>query len=147
MLLIGWAEVGPDLLRALTIAHQPGDIALDDAIPMQGAPAAEPTAVGQASLESSKKDAKPDGSPAHGQSSRTASEMEGDDLLERARDADARHWDEHRRPMSADTLRRTLRIGAARSRLLVAIIRADPQQRSAADEKPASASAGVSLSG
>jgi hypothetical protein len=60
--------------------------------------------------------------------------MVDDDLLDRARDADARHWNEHRRPISADTLRRNLRIGAARSRLLVAIIRTDSQQQSAPGE-------------
>jgi hypothetical protein len=47
------------------------------------------------------------------------------ELFERARQEDARHWDAHRRPISADTLRKKLRIGAARSRLLVAMIRAD----------------------
>lgn len=41
--------------------------------------------------------------------------MIDDDLLGRARDADARHWDEHRRPISADTLRRKLRIGSTRA--------------------------------
>jgi hypothetical protein len=133
-LLIGWAEVGPDLLRALTIARQQGDATLDDAKPVQVAFADEPTAVEQATLESSGEDTKPDSAPADGQSSRTASDMVDDDLLQRARDADVRHWDEHRRPISADTLRRKLRIGAARSRLLVAIIRADSQQRSEPDE-------------
>lgn len=76
----------------------------------------------------------PDGASADKQSNRPASRMVDDDLLERAREEDARHWDAHRRPISADTLRRKLRIGAARSRLLVAMIRADPQRRSAQDE-------------
>ena len=101
---------------------------------MQSPFAGEPTTVGQAAPESTREDAKPDGAPTDGQRSLTASNMVGGDLLERAREADARHWDEHRRPISADTLRRTLRIGAARSRLLVAIIRADLQQRSTSDE-------------
>jgi hypothetical protein len=48
-----------------------------------------------------------------------------DDLIERARQEDARHWAEHQRPISAETLRKQLRIGAARSRMLVSIIRAD----------------------
>jgi hypothetical protein len=46
------------------------------------------------------------------------------ELLERARKEDARHWEVHRRPISAETLRRELRVGSARSRLLVALIRA-----------------------
>jgi hypothetical protein len=90
----------------------------------------EPTAGGQMAPESSGEDTKPDGAQSDGQSSLAASSMVDDDLLERARAADARHWDEHRRPISADTLRRKLRIGAARSRLLVAIIRADSQRQS-----------------
>jgi hypothetical protein len=57
--------------------------------------------------------------------SETTSMMDDDDLLQRARKEDARHWEAHRRPISADTLRRKLRIGAARSRLLVAMIRDD----------------------
>jgi hypothetical protein len=48
--LIGWAEVGPDLLRALITAPQPDGATLDDAIPVQAAFADEPTTVGQAAL-------------------------------------------------------------------------------------------------
>jgi hypothetical protein len=75
-------------------------------------------------------DTEPDGAAADRQGRIVASNMVDDDLLERARKANTRHWDEHRRPISADTLRRKLRIGAARSRLLVAIIRTDSRQRS-----------------
>jgi hypothetical protein len=57
--------------------------------------------------------------------------MVDDDLLERAREEDAHHREAHRRPISADTLRRKLRIGAARSRLLVAMIRDDSPGRMA----------------
>jgi hypothetical protein len=52
-----------------------------------------------------------------------------DDLINRARLEDARHWAEHQRPIAADTLRKQLRIGAARSRLLVSVIRADQAGR------------------
>jgi hypothetical protein len=104
---------------------------------MEAAFAEEPTAVGQTAPELSGPDAKPDGTPVDGQSSLAASSMVDDNLLERAREADASHWDEHRRPISADTLRRKLRIGAARSRLLVVIIRAESQQRSVPDEMAA----------
>jgi hypothetical protein len=96
LLLIGWAEVSPDLLRSLTIARQADGTALDDAKPVQAAFADEPTAVGQATLELSGEDTKPNRAPADGQSSLAASGMVDDDLLERARQADARHWDEHR---------------------------------------------------
>jgi hypothetical protein len=58
----------------------------------------------------------------------TSPVVEGD-LIERARQEDARHWAEHQRPISAETLRRRLRIGAARSRMLVSIIRTDQAGR------------------
>ncbi|WP_409468062.1 hypothetical protein [Streptomyces sp. HC307] len=48
---------------------------------------------------------------------------DGDELLARARAEDALHWQIHRRPISAETLRKRLHIGAARSRSLVAILR------------------------
>jgi hypothetical protein len=71
----------------------------------------------------------------------TTSTMDEDDLLQRAREEDARHWEAHRRPISADTLRRNLRIGAARSRLLVAIIRDDSPGRMAGAHLTAQAGA------
>ncbi|MEC3975806.1 hypothetical protein QMK34_10990 [Amycolatopsis sp. H20-H5] len=139
LLLIGWAEVGPDLLRALTTASRPADATPDDAMPMQTPCAGEPTAFGQTAPESSREDAKPGCTSAGTQCNRPASRMIDDDLLERAREEDARHWDAHRRPISANTLRKKLRIGAARSRLLVAIIRADSQGRPAYDQLPVQA--------
>ncbi|WTE49212.1 DUF2637 domain-containing protein [Streptomyces sp. NBC_01622] len=48
----------------------------------------------------------------------------GDPLLERARQVDAQHQDRHQRPVSAESLRKELRIGADRSRQLVALVRA-----------------------
>lgn len=43
--------------------------------------------------------------------------------LERARALNATHWTTHKRPISADTLRRELRVGAAKSRRLCAALR------------------------
>ncbi len=128
LLLIGWAEVGSDLLRALTTATRPATATPDDVKPMQAACIDELPAAGQAGPETSG-DARPN--DADKQSKRPASSLVDDDLLERARQEDTRHWDAHRRPISAETLRRNFRIGAARSRMLVAIIRADSQGRSA----------------
>ncbi|WP_328771477.1 DUF2637 domain-containing protein [Streptomyces sp. NBC_00286] len=48
----------------------------------------------------------------------------GDPLLARARQVDARHREVHQRPVSAESLRKDLRIGAGRSRQLVALVRA-----------------------
>ncbi|MEU6353257.1 DUF2637 domain-containing protein [Streptomyces sp. NPDC047072] len=47
----------------------------------------------------------------------------GDLLLEKARMLDAEDWKEHRRPASAETLRKELHISAARSRQLAALVR------------------------
>lgn len=54
-----------------------------------------------------------------------------DSLLARARQADARHRRVHQRPISAETLRKELHVGAARSRMLVATLRSDDQQDAA----------------
>ncbi|WP_206313584.1 hypothetical protein [Streptomyces coryli] len=51
-------------------------------------------------------------------------EFADDPLLERAVREDARHREAHDRPISAERLRKDLRIGAARSRHLVARVRA-----------------------
>ncbi|WP_406464745.1 DUF2637 domain-containing protein [Streptomyces sp. NBC_01622] len=49
---------------------------------------------------------------------------DGDDpLLVRARTLDARHRELHQRPVSAETLRKELRVGAGRSRRLAALVR------------------------
>jgi len=47
----------------------------------------------------------------------------GDPLLVRARMLDVRHREMHQRPISAETLRKELRIGARRSRQLAAFVR------------------------
>ncbi|WP_282794133.1 DUF2637 domain-containing protein [Streptomyces sp. CC224B] len=49
-----------------------------------------------------------------------------DPLFEQALRLDARNWELRRRPISAEALRKELRIGASRSRKLVAMVRADP---------------------
>jgi hypothetical protein len=131
LLLIGWAEVGPDLLRALTTASRLVEGLPDDVKRIEAPHVDEPTTIGQTAPESSREDTQPDGVPADEHNGRPASGVVDDDLLERAREADARHWDQRRRPISADTLRRKLRISAARSRLLVTMIRAESQERSA----------------
>ncbi|WP_155547242.1 hypothetical protein [Amycolatopsis sp. A23] len=137
LLLIGWAEVGPDLLGELAAASRPAEATFDDARPVRAPFAVEPTNVGLTPPELSVEDPKPVSVSADEQSTHPASRMVDDNLLELAREADARHWDAHRRPISADTLRRKLHIGAARSRLLVKIIRDDSQGRSLQDEPTA----------
>ncbi len=118
LLLIGWAEVGPGLLQSIsgvqageqtTTAHSVEQPLDGTASPSVGASDLE---VKDASLPLQEERGQPEPVP------------EGD-LLERARWEDACHWKTHQRPISAETLRKRLRIGAARSRMLVAMVRAD----------------------
>ncbi|MFI8927687.1 DUF2637 domain-containing protein [Streptomyces sp. NPDC053474] len=55
-----------------------------------------------------------------------------DPLLERARRVDDRHRELHQRPVSAESLRKELRVGAERSRRLVAMVRASCNGRARA---------------
>ncbi|MFF1676209.1 DUF2637 domain-containing protein [Streptomyces sp. NPDC058256] len=55
----------------------------------------------------------------------------GDPLLEQARRLDARNRQRYQRPISAESLRRELRVGADRSRQLVATVRADRSDNAA----------------
>jgi hypothetical protein len=54
--------------------------------------------------------------PTTGEVDRSLPITADDDLVERARQEDARHWAIHQRPISAETLRKRLHIGVARSR-------------------------------
>jgi hypothetical protein len=103
LLLIGWAEVGPGLLQAISSIRA----VADDAPTLPGSGSS--TTGGRLCSVS----AVAPGAGVNG----------ADDLLERARAEGARHWQAHRRPISAETLRKRLHIGAARSRSLVAVLR------------------------
>ena len=134
LLLIGWAEVGPDLLRALSSTRQANTATPDEVGPDETVSATDPAQIDDEMSASSATNSKSDAALVDKHSELTTSMMDDDDLLQRARKEDARHWEAHRRPISADTLRRKLRIGAARSRLLVAMIRDDsPGQMACAD--------------
>jgi hypothetical protein len=93
LLLIGWGEVGPGLLRAVNGTAASGWV---DAV---------------VEVVASEDDVVVSGAT--------------DDLLHRARVEDARHWESHRCPISAETLRRRLRIGAQRARRLVEVVRSE----------------------
>lgn len=99
LLLIGWAEVGPGLLQAISSVQQE-----------------------QGTAETARsRDVRP---------ARPA-QRAADDLLDRARQADARYRRLYHRPISAETLRKELRVGAARSRMLVAMVRGQEHQQAA----------------
>jgi hypothetical protein len=100
LLLIGWAEVGPGLLQAISGLR---------------AAATDASAIGGPNCTSRRlRSVRPEENAGFG---------DDDELLEHARAEDAVHWQVHRRPISAETLRKRLCIGAARSRSLVAILR------------------------
>ncbi|RSD13554.1 hypothetical protein [Amycolatopsis eburnea] len=102
LLLIGWAEAGPGLLRALAAAS--ADLR---STPVVGS---SPRNLVSGSLEQEAPEA------------RGGADLRGE-LIERARQADAEHWRRYRRPISAENLRKQLRVGAVTSRDLVAVVR------------------------
>jgi hypothetical protein len=113
LLLIGWAHVGPELLHALT-QHSP--------------------------LRAMTRDACIDGRQDERVDTTTWSDFHPEtdhprvsvaepvsavlvELLEHARELDAEHWAVHKRAISAETLRRELKIGGQRARVLVSQLR------------------------
>lgn len=96
VLLVGWAEIGPQVLQTLgrtrsTFGRATSTPSVFDE---RAEPAAESTSV-----------------PA--------------DDLARARRADARYWAAHKRPISSESLRKELEIGADHARELVAAVRSE----------------------
>ncbi len=117
LLLIGWAEVGPGLLQAIsTISHPPKETI--HANPSGTGADTDVTTTNTVATGRSE-------GPASDTTSGPVAIASDGDLIDRARREDARHWAEHQRPISADTLHKQLRICAARSRMLVSITRAD----------------------
>lgn len=67
-----------------------------------------------------------DGTTVEGPLSREAArEARRQDLLHRARAEDVLHWQQHQRPISAETLRKRLAVGTGTARGLVTQLRAD----------------------
>ena len=108
LLLIGWAEVGPALLRGLQTIdctyEQRADHDSSVSDPESGPKGVVPV----------------DKEPSTGMT-----DVGAQPKLERARRLNREHWNLHRRPISAETLRRELGVGAAASRKLCAIVRSE----------------------
>ena len=125
LLLIGWAEVGPGLLQSMAASCR------REAVPAAGILCVHDEREVHENIES---DAEI-GSVTSDQPTAASDTptIEGD-LLERAKQEDAHHWSEYRRPISAETLRKRLHVGAARSRMLVSMVRAGHVDRPELDQ-------------
>ncbi|MCA1675073.1 MAG: hypothetical protein LC799_23755 [Actinobacteria bacterium] len=132
LLLIGWAEVGPGFLQAISAAS-----ARANTLDVDGETQAthqQTTATGERTttpFEIDSGDRSAVRQVRERPTERSASIP--NDLLQRARQEDAAHRDVHQRPISADTLRRRLGIGAKRARMLVALVRSEDRVRVADD--------------
>lgn len=132
LLLIGWAEVGPGLLHAIGVVGDRMTLT-----PRQAPASNDERTAGadMASVDVLADGGVSDAQVAACQETRTVTDDSplkrlGDDgLVERARQEDAQHWVDYQRPISAETLRKRLRIGSARSRMLVSALRTDQAGR------------------
>lgn len=122
LLLIGWAETGPGLLQDMQTSGVGARPVILQAVGGSFAstghdPAKIPTSVSQ-----------PDKAPARSAETSPNHADAGareQDLLHRARAEDVLHWQQHHRPISTETLRKRLRVGAGTARRLVAQLRSD----------------------
>ncbi len=108
LLLIGWAEVGPALLRSLQIVDTAQDQRED-----HDSSASDPVAEPQRAV------------PVDQEQTIETKAAGTDAKLERARSLNREHWDLHGRPIAAETLRRKIGVGAAASRELCAVVRSE----------------------
>ncbi len=136
LLLIGWAEVGPGFLQAIGETSQSADAEVD-------------ARVDQASMLASERSDEDSSAPRQVEQRELSTRELGrqaphkrapEALLDQARREDATHRVAHQKPISADTLRIRLGIGATQARRLVKIIRAEFQAQTSGD--PARGDAG-----
>lgn len=126
-LLIGWSHIGPELLQVLQVTRSSGERTPSSALLRQAATEANhagqpnPLVAGHP-MPRPRETTRAGHRAQHGR----ASDQE---LLDRARVEDALHWQTHRRPVSAETLRKRLRVGAGTARRLVVQLRTDPNRR------------------
>lgn len=116
LLLIGWAEVGPGFLQAIGRSGAPG----------VGVAVVEQAEAGE-DVDVDVVNRAVDQGEVGCVSSRQLRKRTFDELLEQARREDAEHRVAHQKPISADTLRVRLGVGATRARQLVKLIRAEYQ--------------------
>ncbi|WP_307873792.1 hypothetical protein [Frankia sp. AgB1.9] len=126
-LLIGWSHIAPDLLQGLqtaTAAPDPIDL------PAPKYPIDAPADSGaRRATRAWNIPAQPAGTAVGGRPRVRQTGASDPDLVRRARTEDARHWERHHRPISAETLRKRLHVGARTARELVVQLRADSRSR------------------
>lgn len=135
LLLIGWAEVGPSFLQAI------GECSSSTAT--RGAVAEEqPKVLAQEKPEASQagSESRWDEAADRDRACLTRQRRSLKKFLESAREADAAHRAAHQKPISADTLRVQLRVGATQSRQLVKAVRSEFQARMEGDQRLSSVS-------
>ena len=114
LLLIGWSEVGPGLLQAISMMS-PGLAAHDPDLPEPYVPAKSKDGSEEAQPQPEKEVVM----------RQAVGKRSPEVLLTQARRRDAAHRAAHQKPISADTLRVRLGVGAAQARRLVKIVRAE----------------------
>ena len=125
-LLVGWAETGPGLLRhlyAASLGYQ-----LKRPSQAYGAQATLAEAAADRPVVPAKTRARGDQRSAGSRSRHPETTDEIGAFLVRARQIDQEHRAQHSRPVSAETLKKRMRIGSKRARTLVRLIRDRPDQ-------------------
>lgn len=126
LLMIGWAEVGPGLIQAMQAIGAreplPTSRTTDDSheLMLMNQPLST-----QLPAQSRQNVRVGEVLSADAAPYRNGSSAREQDLLHRARAEDVLHWQQHQRPISAETLRKRLRVGAPLARRLVAQLRSD----------------------
>ncbi|MGH4022623.1 MAG: hypothetical protein ACRDT0_25985 [Pseudonocardiaceae bacterium] len=139
LLLIGWAEVGPGFLQAISGSsldvgnrEPPGTEQADSTVRISAGDVDEPVQPQVAAVNRAAR------------TRRKAPQRRTPELLlEQARREDAAHRAAHQKPISADTLRVQLGIGAAPARSLVKAIRVEYQAQIARDPAEADTTSGA----
>ena len=124
LLLIGWSEVGPGLLQAIGATSR-APVAPEVGRPEPAVHADSDECVPASGPELDKE------VPQHG-GERAVVERSPVALVAQARREDAAHRAAHQKPISADTLRVRLGVGATRARQLVKIVRSEFEEQVAA---------------
>lgn len=130
LLLIGWAEVGPSFLQAIGECKSSGVTHGAVAEEQSEVPVREKPETGPAGSETKLNEAAGQGKP-----HLTRQKRSPEKLLELAREADAAHRAAHQKPISADTLRVQLSVGATQARWLVKAVRSEFQARIEGDQR------------